>query len=85
LSFIIDKRNKAPRVNKVYVVNRRGRWLVKRLEEVMKVIERGTCSLRKAVSWNMLLSSLLDHLNGNNVSKTQANRCINKKKGCNNN
>jgi hypothetical protein len=67
-SFIVDKRNKAPRVNKIYVINRRSRWIGKTLEEAMKVIKGGTCSLRKTIiSWNMPLFSLSDHLNGNNV------------------
>jgi hypothetical protein len=38
------------------------------LEETSDVVERGKCLVRKAVwSWNIFMSSLLDHLNGKTI------------------
>jgi hypothetical protein len=49
---------------------RRGMWIDKTLEVAMGVIERGTHSLRRASgSWNLPMSSLVDHLNGKIKSK----------------
>jgi hypothetical protein len=67
LSFIIEKKNNAPKVNKIYVVKRNGRWLSKTLEEAIKVIERGNSLSKVIISWNILMFSLSDYLNGNNV------------------
>jgi len=40
------------------------------LEEAMDVIEKGTHSIRKAnKSWNIPMSSLVDHLNGKTKSR----------------
>jgi hypothetical protein len=40
------------------------------MEEAMDVIENGTISLRKASRhWNILLTSLFDHLYGKKISR----------------
>jgi hypothetical protein len=43
---------------------KRSVWTNELLEEAMDVIERGTHSIRRAnKSWNVPMSSLVDHLN----------------------
>jgi hypothetical protein len=40
-------------------------WTCEALEATMDIVERGTCSLRRAIrSWNIPLSSLSSHMNG---------------------
>jgi hypothetical protein len=49
---------------------KKGMWPNETLEKTMDVIERGTHSLRRAnKSWNILMSSLVHHLNGKTGSK----------------
>jgi hypothetical protein len=44
---------------------KRGMWTNEMLEATMDVVERGACSLKRANgSWNIPMSSLVDHLNG---------------------
>jgi hypothetical protein len=43
----------------------RGQWTNETFEEAMDAIEKGICFLRRVDrSWNIPLSSLCDHLNG---------------------
>jgi hypothetical protein len=43
-------------------------WIDEALETTIYVIERGTCSLRRARrSWNIPLNSFFDHLNKKRV------------------
>jgi len=45
-------------------------WIDERLEVAMDVIEKGTHSLRNASrSWNLPMSSLVDHLHGKTKSR----------------
>jgi hypothetical protein len=49
---------------------KRGTWKNEMLEITMDVVERGTHSLSRAnKSWNIPMSSLVDHLNGKTKSK----------------
>jgi hypothetical protein len=56
---------------------RRGMWTNEVLEEAMDVIEKGTHSIRKAnKSWNIPMSSLVDHLNGKTKSRKMRPRGV---------
>jgi hypothetical protein len=49
---------------------RKGMWTNEALEKAMDVIERKTHSIRRASkSWNIPMSSLVDHLNRKTRSK----------------
>ncbi len=48
---------------------RKGMWTTKALEKTMDVIERGTHSMRASKSWNIPMSSLVDHLDGKTRSR----------------
>jgi hypothetical protein len=40
-------------------------WTHEALKATMDIVERGTCSLKRAIkSWNIPLNSLFDHMNG---------------------
>jgi hypothetical protein len=60
-------------------------WTNEALKATMDVIENGTHSMMKVgKSWNIPMSSLTDHLNGNTKSKEDgAKRCAYKRKRCN--
>ncbi len=52
-------------------------WTNEVLEEAMDVIEKGTHSIRKAnKSWNIPMSSLVDHLNGKTKSRKMRPRGV---------
>jgi hypothetical protein len=54
----------------VFSKTKRGMWIDETLEVTMDVTERGTHSLRRANrSWNIPMSSLVDHLNGKTKSR----------------
>jgi hypothetical protein len=56
---------------------RRGMWTNEALEEAMDVIVRGTHSIRRAnKSWNILMNSLANHLNGKTKSKKMGPRGV---------
>jgi hypothetical protein len=56
---------------------KKGIWTNEVLEETMDVIERRTRSVRKvSKSWNIPLSSLVDHLNGKTKSNKMAPRGV---------
>ncbi len=68
----LDPQNKkiAPQLNQMFKKTRRGMWIDETFEVVMDVIERGIYSLRKANrSWNLPMSSLVDHLHGKTKSR----------------
>jgi hypothetical protein len=45
-------------------------WIDETLKSAMDVVERGTHSLKKAnKSWNIPMSSIVDHLNGKTMSR----------------
>jgi hypothetical protein len=49
---------------------RKGMWTDEALELTMDVVENGTYSLQRAsMAWNILMSSISDHLNGKTRSK----------------
>ncbi len=51
-------------------MNIRGKWTNDALEKAIDAIENGTISLKKAsMHWNILLTSLFDHLYGKTRSK----------------
>jgi hypothetical protein len=48
----------------------RGMWINEMLEIAMDVVERWAHSLRRAnKSWNIPMSSIVDHLNGKTISE----------------
>jgi len=48
----------------------RSMWIDEMLEVAMDVVEKGTHSLRRAnKSWNIPMSSIVDHLNGKTISE----------------
>ncbi len=58
--FPLDITNRPPQVNRPLATSKRKQWTTKTLEEVMNVVEKGTCSLKMArKSWN----SFFYHLN----------------------
>jgi hypothetical protein len=58
-------------LNQTFATCKRGTlWIYDALETTMDVVERRTYSLRKISKiWNIILSSLFDHLNGRNKSR----------------
>jgi hypothetical protein len=64
------KLGKPPHLNQIPITSRRHMWTNETLEATMDVVERRTCYLRRANrSWNILLNSLFDHLNGKTRSR----------------
>jgi hypothetical protein len=69
-------RRKPPQINHIPIASRKGMWTNEALEITMDV-KRGTCSLRRArMSWNILLSSFIDHLNSKTRSKKMGPRGV---------
>jgi hypothetical protein len=69
-SIIETQTRKKPKVNKVPMVVIRGQWTSETFKETMDVIEKQTWFLcRDDRSWNIPLSFLCDHLNGETKSK----------------
>ncbi len=61
---------KQKRINRCDPLITRGKWSNKAFEEAMDVIENGTTSLRKVNKhWNIILTSLFDHLYGKTKSR----------------
>jgi hypothetical protein len=57
--FPLDIINRPPQVNRPLATSKRKQWTTKTLEEVMDVIEKGTCSLRMASkSWTFFFYHL---------------------------
>jgi hypothetical protein len=55
----------------------KGMWINQALKEAMNVIQRKKNSMRRASkSWNILINSLVDHLNRKTKSKKMAPRGV---------
>lgn len=60
-----QKLQKWKKVDQKLVARPRGTWTIEALEETIKMIEAGSCSLQKAFrSWSVPWNILYDHLNG---------------------
>jgi hypothetical protein len=69
-SFGHEPTKKQKKIKRCSLLITRSKWTNKTLEEAMDAIENGTTSLRKASRhWNILLTSLSDHLYGKTKSK----------------
>jgi hypothetical protein len=56
---------------------KRGMWTDGTLEVAMDIVERGTHSLRKvSKSWNIPMSSIVDHLNGKTIFRKMGPRGV---------
>jgi hypothetical protein len=59
-----------PQLNRVPSKTKRGMWTNKALETVMDVVDKRTHSLKKdIISWNILVISIANHLNGKTKSR----------------
>ncbi len=72
-----QSKRSTPHLNQMLPKTRKGMWIDEMLEVVMDVVERRTHSVKRAnKSWNIPMSSIVDHLNGKSRFKKMGLRGV---------